>query len=125
MDPHLVKYRIHLLLTKGSDEQARRLRFHNHNNEVTHFNDNKSIHRVLKTINYNISFPIEDENDIMIHTINMNDVLDDGESRVTISIPKQNEFLVTKEKEDDETDEYVSYSSSNDDISLTEPNSEK
>jgi len=60
LDPHLVKYRIQSLLTKGSDEQSRRLGFHNHNDEVTHVNDDTSIHRVLKTINYNSSFPIED-----------------------------------------------------------------
>ena len=92
MDPHLVKYRIHSLLTKGSDEQARRLWFHNHNNEVTHANYDTSVHRVLITIRYDRPFPIEDRSCLTIHTINMDDVLGSEEPWVTIDIPRQNEF---------------------------------
>ena len=38
---------------------------------------------------------------------------------------EKNEVLVINENEYDETDDYLAYSCSNDDVSLTEPNSEK
>ena len=49
----------------------------------------------------------------------------ESEQRATIDIPRQDDdVLVTNESnQDDEYDEYISYSSSNDDIMLTEPNS--
>ena len=50
----------------------------------------------------------------------------ESEQRATIDIPRQDDdVLVTNESnQDDEYDEYIPYSSSNDDIKLTEPNSE-
>ena len=125
MDPHLVKYRILTLLTQKSDNEARRIGYHNRDDEVTNVNDNTSIHSVLSTLSERRHFPIEDKNGLIVHIINMNDVLIDEEPRTTIDIPRENYnvFLVSTEHSEDDNDKYISYSSSSDDIMLSEPNS--
>ena len=55
-------------------------------------------------------------------SISLEELMISLEQRATIDIPRQDDdVLVTNESNQD--DEYISYSSSNDDIMLTEPNS--